>query len=141
MIPSILVFVLLLKVVSASNERMDKAIFGRLEYNEASGKFKGDKGDKGDPGTGISSAVVSNEDFTLTLNFTNGKSYTSDSIRGPQGEQGPQGKVGPKGDVGPQGVPGPQGPQGPKGDKGDKGDSSALDYATYDDISGLFNKQ
>lgn len=42
LIPSILVFVLLLKVVSASNERMDKAIFGRLEYNEASGKFKGD---------------------------------------------------------------------------------------------------
>ena len=102
---------------------------------------KGDKGDKGDPGTGISSAVVSNEDFTLTLNFTNGKSYTSDSIRGPQGEQGPQGKVGPKGDIGPQGVPGPQGPQGPKGDKGDKGDSSALDYATYDDISGLFKKE
>ena len=102
---------------------------------------KGDKGDKGDPGTGISSAVVSNEDFTLTLNFTNGKSYTSDSIRGPQGEQGPQGKVGPKGDIGPQGVPGPQGQQGPKGDKGDKGDSSSLDYATYDDISGLFNKQ
>lgn len=104
------------------------------------GVVTGPKGDKGDPGTGISSAVVSNEDFTLTLNFTNGKSYTSDSIRGPQGEQGPQGKVGPKGDVGPQGVPGPQGPQGPKGDKGDKGDSSALDYATYDDISGLFNK-
>lgn len=42
LIPSILVFVLLLKVVSASNERMDKAIFDRLEYNEASGKFKGD---------------------------------------------------------------------------------------------------
>lgn len=42
------------------------------------------KGDTGDTGKGISSAKV-NQDYTLTLNFTDGTSYTSGSIRGETG--------------------------------------------------------
>ena len=45
------------------------------------------KGDKGDKGNGISSAVLNN-DYTLTLTFTDGTTYTTPSIRGEKGEQG-----------------------------------------------------
>lgn len=40
--PSVLIFILLLKVVSMSNKWIDKAIFGRMEYNEVSGTISGD---------------------------------------------------------------------------------------------------
>jgi hypothetical protein len=53
----------------------------------------GEQGPQGPAGNGISSAVL-NADYTLTLNFTNGSSYTTPSIRGEQGEQGPQGEDG-----------------------------------------------
>lgn len=53
----------------------------------------GEQGPQGPAGNGISSAVL-NPDYTLTLNFTNGSSYTTPSIRGEQGEQGPQGEDG-----------------------------------------------
>ena len=57
---------------------------------------KGDKGDKGNTGTtgatgatgnGIASAEL-NDDYTLTLTFTDGTSYTTESIRGEQGDTG-----------------------------------------------------
>lgn len=99
---------------------------------------KGDKGDKGDTGAagnGIASAVL-NADYTLTLNFTDGTSYTTPTpIRGATGETGatgptgPQGEQGPKGDTGETGATGPQGPQGiqgetgPEGPKGDTGET------------------
>ena len=44
-------------------------------------------GIKGDKGNGISSAVLNN-DYTLTLTFTDGTTYTTPSIRGEKGEQG-----------------------------------------------------
>lgn len=53
----------------------------------------GQQGPPGPAGNGISS-VVMNADYTLTINFTNGSSYTTPSIRGAQGEQGPQGADG-----------------------------------------------
>lgn len=53
----------------------------------------GHDGAQGDTGNGISSAVL-NDDYTLTLNFTNGQSYTTGSIRGEQGTQGIQGQTG-----------------------------------------------
>lgn len=72
----------------------------------------GPKGDTGDTGNGIASAVL-NADYTLTLNFTNGTSYTTPTpIRGATGATGPQG---------PQGEDGAAGPTGPKGDTGDTG--------------------
>lgn len=51
---------------------------------------KGDKGDTGDTGNGIASAIL-NPDYTLTLVYTNGTSYTTPSIRGATGPQGPAG--------------------------------------------------
>ena len=42
---------------------------------------------KGDKGNGIQSAVLNN-DYTLTLTFTDGTTYTTPSIRGEKGEQG-----------------------------------------------------
>lgn len=75
----------------------------------------GAKGDKGDPGVGIVSTVL-NADYTLTINLSDGTSYTTESIRGEKGETGSAGAKGDKGDAGPQGI------QGVKGDKGDPGD-------------------
>ena len=47
----------------------------------------GDRGLKGDTGNGIASAVL-NSDYTLTLTFTDGTTYTTPSIRGEKGEKG-----------------------------------------------------
>ena len=50
--------------------------------------IQGKQGEKGEPGNGIASAVL-NSDYTLTLTFTDGTSYTtSTSIRGEKGEPG-----------------------------------------------------
>ena len=48
---------------------------------------KGTQGDSGEDGNGIKSAVL-NADYTLTLTFDDGTSYTTPSIRGAQGEKG-----------------------------------------------------
>jgi len=88
---------------------------------------KGDKGDKGETGNGIADAVL-NADYTLTLIFSDGTTYTTPVIRGPQGEQGIQGETGPRGEQGPKGDTGEQGPKGDKGDTGEtgpKGDTGA----------------
>jgi len=45
------------------------------------------KGDKGNTGNGISSAIL-NDDYTLTLTFTDGTTYKTPSIRGEKGEKG-----------------------------------------------------
>ena len=74
-------------------------------------------GQKGDTGNGIKSTVM-NDDYTLTIEFTDGTSYTTPSIRGEKGETGSKGAKGDKGDTGAQGI---QGIQGEKGDKGDTG--------------------
>lgn len=67
--------------------------------------IQGETGAKGDTGNGISSTVLNN-DYTLTINYTNGTSTTTSSIRGAKGETGDTGATGPTG---------PQGPQGPQG--------------------------
>lgn len=59
----------------------------------------GQQGPPGPAGNGISS-VVMNPDYTLTINFTNGSSYTTPSIRGAQGEQGATGPAGADGEDG-----------------------------------------
>jgi hypothetical protein len=53
-------------------------------------------GQSGKDGTGIASAAL-NADYTLTLTFDDGSSYTTPSIRGATGPAGPQGD---KGDTG-----------------------------------------
>jgi len=53
----------------------------------------GATGPTGATGNGISSAVL-NADYTLTLTFTDGTSYTTSSIRGAKGEKGDKGDAG-----------------------------------------------
>lgn len=54
---------------------------------------QGPQGETGATGNGIASAVL-NADYTLTLTFTNGTTYTTPSIRGAQGDPGPAGQDG-----------------------------------------------
>lgn len=117
----------------------------------------GAQGSKGDPGNGIASAVL-NDDYTLTLNFTDGTSYTTEPIRGAQGETGNgiasavlnpdytltlyftdgthyttasiRGEQGEKGDKGDQGIPGQRGERGERGEQGVKGDPGFSPIAT-----------
>jgi hypothetical protein len=60
---------------------------------------QGPAGADGDDGVGVAS-TVNNGDGTFTINYTNGSSFTSVDLTGPQGPQGP---VGPQGAVGPDG--------------------------------------
>ena len=53
----------------------------------------GATGPTGATGNGIASAVL-NADYTLTLTFTDGTSYTTSSIRGEKGEKGEKGDAG-----------------------------------------------
>ena len=96
---------------------------------------KGEKGDTGETGNGIASAVL-NSNYTLTLNFTDGTSYTTPNpIRGEKGETG---DTGPQGIQGIQGVQGEQGPKGDTGDTGPKGDTgNGIRSITKTGTSGL----
>lgn len=60
---------------------------------------QGPQGETGATGNGIASAVL-NADYTLTLTFTNGETYTTPSIRGAQGAQGDPGPAGQDGQDG-----------------------------------------
>lgn len=64
---------------------------------------KGVKGDNGLDGNGIKSAIL-NSDYTLTLTFDNGTTYTTPSIRGATGDAGSAGKNGTDGKDGSDGV-------------------------------------
>lgn len=72
---------------------------------------QGVPGPTGATGNGISS-VVMNDDYTLSIWFTDGTIYTTPSIRGQQGQQGEKGERGPRGYIGPEGPEGPEGPPG-----------------------------
>ena len=85
---------------------------------------QGPKGDTGATGNGIASAVLNN-DYTLTLTFTDGTTYTTPSIRGAQGPKGDTGDTGATGSQGPKGDTGDTGATGPQGPKGDTGDTGA----------------
>lgn len=60
---------------------------------------QGEQGEQGEQGNGISSVAL-NSDYTLTLTFTDGTTYTTASIRGEQGPQGEQGERGATGATG-----------------------------------------
>jgi hypothetical protein len=83
---------------------------------------KGEKGDQGADGVGIQS-IANNTDGTLTIYLTNGQSYTTGDLRGPQGEKGATGAAGAKGDTGATGA---------AGAKGDTGVGLSPSYATVD---------
>lgn len=58
-----------------------------LKLKDSQGNWVGVPTVKGDTGNGISSAVL-NDDYTLTLTFTDGTTYKTPSIRGEKGEKG-----------------------------------------------------
>ena len=79
--------------------------------------IQGKQGEKGETGNGIASTVL-NDDYTLTITFTDGTSYTTPTpIRGEIGLPGPEG---PRGLTGKTGATGAQGQQGEKGDTGNE---------------------
>ena len=53
---------------------------------------RGASGADGADGVGIASAYLDPVTYTLTLTFTDGNTYTTTSIRGPQGPEGPTGQ-------------------------------------------------
>ena len=57
------------------------------EWVNTGQKAQGEQGEQGDPGVGISSTVL-NADYTLTITFTDGSSYTTPPIRGEKGDAG-----------------------------------------------------
>ena len=91
------------------------------------------QGIQGETGKGIASVVL-NSDYTLTLRFTDGTSYTTASIRGEKGEKGDTGERGP---IGPQGETGPQGPKGDQGIQGIQGETGATPNLTIGTVETL----
>ena len=98
------------------------------------GDLSGAQGIKGETGNGISSIQL-NQNYTLTINYTSGSSFTTTSIRGEKGEQGDrgpqgyQGIQGPRGETGATGAQGPAGPTGatgPQGIQGEQGTSGIV---------------
>lgn len=57
------------------------------------------EGGQGAPGNGIES-ITMNADYTLTFQFTDGTSYTTESVRGEKGNQGDKGDKGDPGESG-----------------------------------------
>lgn len=79
-----------LENVSADATTLAPGSQATASYDEGVFSFgipQGLKGDKGASGNGISGAVL-NSDYTLTLTFTDGTSYTTPSIRGEKGDKG-----------------------------------------------------
>jgi len=85
--------------------------------NDGVDGLNGTDGADGQDGVGIAS-TVDNNDGTFTINYTDGSSFTTADLTGPQGAQGIQGEQGP---IGPTGLTGPQGVQGPPGNDGADG--------------------
>ena len=107
--------------VTASNQELPMDVTQNQESVPSDIDLRiGYKGEKGDDGVGIASCVL-NPDYTLTITLTDGTSYTTESIRGAQGEQGPAGQDGQQGPEGPAGKDGKDGDPGPAGADGKDG--------------------
>lgn len=76
---------------------------------------QGPKGDQGERGFGISKITFNPSTFALNLQYGDGLSMTTTSLRGERGPKGDQGIQGPKGMQGPKGEPGARGDVGPVG--------------------------
>lgn len=74
--------------------------------------------------------IIFNDDYTITFILTDGREFTTGSIRGAVGEKGDKGD---KGDTGERGEKGEQGERGEKGDTGSKGDKG--DPFVYSDFT------
>ena len=107
--------------VTATNESVPVQVEENAENLPAEIDLRiGYKGEKGDTGVGIASCVL-NPDYTLTITLTDGTSYTTESIRGAQGERGADGVAGKDGKDGVDGVDGKDGKDGINGKDGADG--------------------
>ena len=91
---------------------------GNGTWQAASGGGGGSQGPAGADGTdgvGIT-GTTDNGDGTFTFGYSDGTSFTTSNLTGPQGAAGADGN---------DGAAGATGPQGPAGDKGDTGDTGA----------------
>lgn len=93
----------------------------------------GAPGEPGADGVGVLT-TLSNSDGSFTLVFTDGTSYTSPVLIGPQGPQGEVGPTGEMGPTGPQGETGPAGEVGPAGSQGEQGPMGEVGPAGADGI-------
>ncbi|WP_273567799.1 hypothetical protein [Maribacter halichondriae] len=75
-------------------------------------------------------SFVNNGNGTFTINYSDGTSFTSQDLTGPQGPMGLKGDKGNQGDAGPQGI------QGDKGDQGDVGPQGVQGYVGPQGIQG-----
>lgn len=91
-------------------------------------------GAAGQDGTGIAS-TTDNGDGTFTLNYTDGTSFTTSDLTGPQGPQGDTGPQGPQGLQGQDGQDGVDGVNGTNGVDGQDGNGIA---STIDNGDGTF---
>lgn len=66
--------------------------------------------------------IIFNDDYTITFIMTDGREFTTGSIRGAVGEKGDKGDKGDTGERGPQGIQGESGQQGIQGIQGERGE-------------------
>jgi hypothetical protein len=103
---------------------------------------QGVPGPAGTNGIGITS-TINNGNGTYTFNYSDGSSFTTSNLTGPQGPQGIQGLQGATGPQGPIGLTGLQGPageagaQGPQGEQGPAGATGPQGQAGIDGTNGL----
>lgn len=90
----------------------------------------GKNGSNGQDGNGIKSAIL-NDDYTLTLTFDDGTTYTTPSIRGAMGEPGIPGQQGI------QGIPGEPGQDGKDGQNGQPGADGLPGKDGQDGVDGI----
>lgn len=84
--------------------------------------------------------IIFNDDYTITFVMTDGRRFTTGSIRGAVGEKGDKGDKGDTGERGEKGETGAQGVQGEpgaKGDKGEKGDAFVYSDFTPEQLASL----
>lgn len=94
----------------ATGEKGDAFVYSDFTPEQLNGL----KGEKGDVGNGINNITL-NSDYTLTINYTDGTSYTTTSVRGEKGEKGDKGNAFTYSDFTPEQL------ASLKGEKGDKG--------------------
>lgn len=94
----------------ATGEKGDAFVYSDFTPEQLNGL----KGEKGDVGNGINNITL-NSDYTLTINYTDGTSYTTTPMRGEKGEKGDKGDAFTYSDFTPEQL------ASLKGEKGDKG--------------------
>jgi hypothetical protein len=93
-----------------------------LYAKESGSSVPGPAGEDGEDGVGITS-TTDNGDGTFTLNFSDGSSFTTADLTGPQGATG---------------ATGPQGPTGAPGNDGQDGEDGVGITSTTDNNDGTF---